>query len=174
MGIEIHDGIELWTVRLFHPQAILRPGMYYGMWGTNAYSTGANVLVGQYWPLFRGATFDRIAVSVQTADAGKSMRLGIYADDDLDGYPDRLVLDAGVVDLGSTGVKAITIDQHLSAGLYYLAMLGDSGSALLWMEDVPKYWSPLGLGSEPGLPPFAWRVGGFSCSKRKATNETVE
>ena len=158
MGIESHDGIDLWKPRLFNPEVVMRPGSYYGMWGTNAFSTGADYLVGQYWPLFRGATFDRIGISVQTAEADKSMRLGIYADADLDGYPDQLVLDAGVVSLGATGVKTVTIDQHLPAGLYFLALLGNSASALLWMEDVPKYYSPLGTGSAPGLPTFAWKV----------------
>jgi len=158
MGIEIHDGLDLWKTRLFDPNVVLRAGGYYGSWGSNAYGIGANYLVAQYWPLHRGATFDRIGIGVQTAEAGAGIRLGIYADDDLDGYPDRLVLDAGVADLGSTGLKTVTIEQHLSAGLYFLALLGNSGSALLWMEDVPKYWSPLGTGAEPGLPTFAWRA----------------
>ena len=159
MGIEIHDGIELWKVKLFDPGAALRAGAYHGMCGTNAYSTGANQLWGQFWPLSRGATADRIAVSVQTAESGKAMRLGIYADDDLDGYPDRLVLDAGEADLSATGTSALVIDQHLPGGLYFLAMLTDSANATLWMEDVPRYWSPLGtVGGAPGLPAFAWRV----------------
>jgi hypothetical protein len=159
MGIEIHDGIELWRVRLFDPGIALREGAYHGLTGTNAYSIGANLLWGQFWPLSRGATADRIAVSVQTAEAGKVMRLGIYADDDLDGYPDRLVLDAGEADISATGTSALVIDQHLPGGLYFLAMLSDGANAKLWMEDVPRFPSPLGtIGGAPGLPTFAWRV----------------
>ena len=157
MGIEIHDGIDLWKVRLFNPEAMLRAGRYYGVTGANAYGVGTDYLVGQMWPLYRGATFDRIGISVQTAEADKSMRLGIYADDDVDGYPDRLVLDAGVVSLATTGVKAVTIDQHLPAGMYFLAMLTDAAGALLWTADVVTRWSPLGAG-DVTLQSTAWKV----------------
>ena len=34
MGIEVHDGIELWRPSLFDPRQILIPGTYYGMNGT--------------------------------------------------------------------------------------------------------------------------------------------
>jgi len=95
---------------------------------------------------------------VQAEDEGKHIRLGIYADDNLDGYPDRLVLDAGVVDLDTTGVKTIAIDQHLPAGLYFLALLTDSAGVKLWMENTPLGWSPLGSGSSPGLPCFTWKA----------------
>lgn len=158
MGIEIHDGLDLWKVRLFAPEAVLRQGSFYGMTATNYNSPGANYLLGQYWPLHRGATVDRIGVSVQAADAGKGMRLGIYADDDLDGYPDRLVLDAGTVDLDTTGARTIAIEQHLPAGLYFLALLTDSAAVSLWMANTPTDWSPLGSGGSPGLPWFTWKV----------------
>lgn len=158
MSIEIHDGLELWKVRLFNPESMLRAGSFYGMTATNTAIPGADYLTAQYFPLFRGATFDRIGVNVQTAQADKSMRLGIYADDDLDTYPDRLVLDAGVVDLGTTGATTLVIEQHLAAGLYFLALLTDNTTAKLWMDDTPRTWSPLGAGSSPGMPYFVWRV----------------
>ena len=124
MGIDVHDGIELWRPSLFDPRQILIPGTYYGMNGTAADPPGADVLIAQYFPVYRSATFDRIGCDVQTAGAaGAKARLGIYRDVDLDGYPDVLILDAGEVDCTTDGDKTITIDQHLEAGLYFVAVI---------------------------------------------------
>lgn len=74
------------------------------------------------------ATYTRIAVDVGTAGTG-NMRLGIYRDSG--GSPDALVLDAGTVDVSSTGVKFITISQSLAAGFYWLAFVAQNSGTNL-------------------------------------------
>jgi len=156
MGIEIHDGIELWKARIFDPFQVMVPGSFYGLCqGTNTAVLTADQLYGQYFPLPRGATFDRIGIDVQTGAAGKHIRLGIYKDDDLDGYPKSLVLDAGVVNVDTSGEKHITINQHLEAGLYFLAFISD-GAPTLWLTQTPAYPSPLGLGGTIAYPVFVY------------------
>lgn len=89
------------------------------------------------------------------ATTGGVMRLGIY-NADSNGLPSSLVLDAGTVASTSTGSKAITISQSLSAGLYYLAAVGQTAGCSLrsyayWnIEAVPNYaigqWANSGWG----------------------------
>lgn len=62
--------------------------------------------------------FNRIAVMCATTGAS-TMRLGIY---NSDGLPSTLVLDAGSVTLNSSSsLQAITINQYLEVGTYWLA-----------------------------------------------------
>ena len=71
-------------------------------------------------------TFTSIAAFVNSAGgAGSVARLGIY-NADSKGMPTTLLLDAGTVATTSTGLKAITISQTLSAGKYYLALVGQT------------------------------------------------
>lgn len=77
-----------------------------------------------------GGTFDRISTYVHTADSGKSLRMGIY-EMGSDGLPGDLVLDAGTVSVGTTGLKEITISQLLNADkAYFLAWVGDGAPSL--------------------------------------------
>ena len=77
----------------------------------------------------RDITVDRIAIQVLAAAADKSVRLGIYRDG-TNLYPGALVLDAGTVTAGTTGLKAITINQSLTKGLYWLALVSDGTPTL--------------------------------------------
>ncbi|MFH1002850.1 MAG: hypothetical protein V1780_01745 [Chloroflexota bacterium] len=91
----------------------------------------------------RRLTVDRIAIRVAgAAGAGKKARLGIYGDG-TNLYPGSLVLDAGEVAVDSTGVKAITIDQLLDKGRYWLALVSD-GTPTVYAS-VDTLVSPLGL-----------------------------
>ena len=102
-------------------------------------------------------TLDQIAVNVTTLTAGKQ-RLGIYSDNGSVG-PGALLLDAGEVDTGTTGVKAATISQAIPAGtLLWLAVVGNAaptvralpvggGIALLGLDST--------LGTNPGI---GWTV----------------
>ena len=83
-------------------------------------------------PLITGrATLDRIAINVTAAAAGL-IRLGIYADDG-NLYPSSLILDAGEVSTGTTGVKTLTINQTLAPGLYWLAFNNNATPTLRYL-----------------------------------------
>lgn len=102
-------------------------GVYLGDAPLSAIALVADRLYGNAFWVPRLMTFDRIGIEVQSAGAGGTkIRLGIYqvgsADDK---YPGALVLDAGTVDADGTGVKAITIEEQLSRGWYYLACVTD-------------------------------------------------
>jgi hypothetical protein len=66
-------------------------------------------------------TFDRIAIkTTSNPGPGSKARLGIY--NNSGGVPSALLLDAGEVDVASSGVKTITINQTLSPGIYWLVI----------------------------------------------------
>lgn len=65
-------------------------------------------------------TIDRIGAEVTVAgSAGAVLRLGIYNDNG-NGYPNKLVLDAGTIDATIVGPQEITINTVLPAGLYWI------------------------------------------------------
>lgn len=99
--------------------------------------------------------FDRIAIRVTTAVAG-NCRLGIYADSG-DVYPGNLILDAGEVDTGTTGVKEIIISLNLTPGLYWLARVFN---AQPYIKGIPSnsIIPVLGMDSTiSGSPATGWR-----------------
>jgi hypothetical protein len=68
-------------------------------------------------------TVSKLACYVTTAQAGSTLRMGIYSSDSND-KPANLVLDAGTVASTTTGAKYIEgLSQSLSPGLYWLASL---------------------------------------------------
>lgn len=90
----------------------------------------------------------KIGLNVTIASAG-NIRLGIYTDKgEPTLYPYKLLIDAGVVNVGATGVKSITVKQSLPRGLYWLAMIGDSTPTLAAFASYG--WTPLGY-SEAGV-----------------------
>jgi len=87
-----------------------------------------------------------IAIEVTALSAG-SARLGIYADNG-DTYPGALVLDAGEVDTGTTGAKAIAITEALDADtLYWLVILASATPTIYGQATI----SSLGLIGATGL-----------------------
>lgn len=70
----------------------------------------------------RNLTLDRIGIEITAAgNASSVVRLGIYGTTGIDYKPGALVLDAGTVPGdGATGFKEITINQALTAGIYWL------------------------------------------------------
>lgn len=89
------------------------------------YATATSTLAANtvtYQPFLVGApiTVDRVMVEVTTAGAS-NLVLGIFNDTGACA-PGTVLLDAGVVDPSSTGVKEATVSQALAAGtLYWLA-----------------------------------------------------
>lgn len=75
--------------------------------------------------LAKTTTFDRLGVDVAVAGAaGAVVRLGIFANN-TDGEPGTLIIDAGTVDVTTTGGKVTTaFSQSLSPGLYWFCAVG--------------------------------------------------
>lgn len=68
----------------------------------------------------RAVRLDRIGAEVTTiGEAGSLIRLGIYRDNG-NFYPGNLILDAGTILGDSAAIQAITIDQALAPGVYWL------------------------------------------------------
>jgi len=88
-------------------------------------------------------TVDRIAVEIKTAAVDKSARLGIYRNG-TNMYPGALVLDCGTINCGTTGVKEIVIDQQLSKGLYWLAIVSDGAPQIEQALVVSKFLGVIG------------------------------
>jgi len=112
-------------------QNFLKPpvGVYYRTPTNNVTTTGtANVAstnVTYYTPIrfSESVTLDRIAITTNfTGFSGTaSVRLGIFAN--TNGKPGALILDAGTVaPIAAATSYAITINQALSAGFYWVAM----------------------------------------------------
>ena len=129
----------------------LRTGAYYiTNFLTTFSSAGKAITANRLYaiPFFisRPMTADRIGVQVATLAAG-SLRLGLYADG-VNLYPGALLLDAGVVDTGTTGLKELTINQALSSGLVWLAMLANAAPSLYQVGGANRMdllGSPTGL-----------------------------
>jgi len=69
-------------------------------------------------------TFTSIAIRVPVGGnvAGSSARLAIYLMDPIKGGPGALVVDAGAISTATVGLKAITINQALTRGVYWVAL----------------------------------------------------
>lgn len=109
----------------------LRASRYYGSFPAAAVTTFtlvANRLY--YFPMFvpDATTFTRIGINVTTGAAGNA-RLGIY--NNTNGVPSGApLLDAGVVDVSTTGEKEIVISQALPVGWHWLAVVSDVAPTL--------------------------------------------
>jgi hypothetical protein len=122
---------------------LLRTGEYTSptLVGTGATVTlTANTMYAMPFLVARAITIDRLAIDVATADAGKSVRLGIY-NNGTNLYPGTLLKDYGAVSVAETGVVAASGDQALTKGLYWLALVSDGVPTL---EAFYMAWSPLG------------------------------
>lgn len=77
----------------------------------------------------RSGTIDRIAINcTSVGSAGSVARVGIRSDDG-NGYPSATVLaDAGTAATDSTGVKAYTVSQAVTAGTLYWISVTPQGS----------------------------------------------
>ena len=106
----------------------LVPGYYKAAWGqantTKTFVMAADRLYAVPFVAARAMTVDRITMAVTVGAAGKKARLGIY-NSGADGKPLSLLLDAGELAVDGSGVKAITINQSLTKGLYWLACVSD-------------------------------------------------
>ena len=161
MGIDIHEGIELWQPRVFNEWQAVRPGSYYGGAGSNVQNISSRRLYATYLAVPRAVTVDRIGVVINEAAVGGNLRMGVYRDDNLDTYPESLVLDAGVVETGTTGEKTVEIGLHLAAGIYFLAFVSDA-TPKLWLQADPRWRCPMGQGAAVGYYANVWQVNSYA------------
>lgn len=126
---QVADHIATLDAHTRNIASILRTGEYITPTGlvvnTAGEAPGGNQLYAAPFFAVRDMTIDRIAIECYIAEAGKNVRLGIY-NDGTNLYPGSLVLDAGTVSIGTTGVKAITINQVLTKGLYFFVLVTDA------------------------------------------------
>lgn len=103
---------------------------YYYTSATNNSNVNATNNVAYYIPFFvdQTTTFDRIACRTGGSFSGSGVvRLGIY--NDTQGLPSTLVLDAGTVATTVTNSPhEITINQTLSAGIYWLVFVSQTAA----------------------------------------------
>ena len=106
----------------------------------------------QYQPFWVNSTttFDRIAVRTGTVTTSGTMVLGIYNDGTLTaGRPGTLLLNAGSVSYTANNTEyAITINQTLTRGWYWLASYVTGGSSTWrgYAGTAENYWLPVLLG----------------------------
>jgi hypothetical protein len=100
--------------------------------GSNtAWSTGTNYL--RLVPVYisKTVTANQISTEITTVGTtGAVARLGIY-NSDANFQPSTLLLDAGTVSTTTLGQANITISQALTAGVYWLAVVGQVASSVL-------------------------------------------
>lgn len=89
-------------------------------------------------------TWTRIGMNVLTADAGKSVRFGLYANG-TDNLPGALVADLGTISLTATGYIELTISQSLTANtVYWIAAVADTDGTLPTAEVDLWYFAASG------------------------------
>jgi hypothetical protein len=115
----------------------------------------ANRLYAMPFPCPKGITLDGIGVYVSTSST-LTARLGIYLDDG-NCYPGSLLLDAGTIDVTTTGAKKLTISQALSENsLYWLVTVAGATPAIYCIPvagviNILGHSSALGTAQNAGL-----------------------
>ena len=126
------------------PSAGFATGVYQSAY--NGQPSNANIVsdVMYYVPIYipHSVVLSEIGVTVAASFASSSVRLGVFAAGN--GTPGALILDAGSVTTSVTGARPISIGLALTAGWYYLALIGNSGGVQLIHDNVGVR-SPLGL-----------------------------
>ncbi|KKM21598.1 hypothetical protein LCGC14_1633810 [marine sediment metagenome] len=126
------------------------PGWYSNAFGTAAIIDGFVL----YFPIYVAVdtTFVRIGTRVASGSGSGTARLGIYNWNN--GLPGTLLLDAGTVDLSTTGNKEIVINQTLTQGYYFTAFVATVGTSTIQVYDINSMSPPVtgiapNLGSTP-------------------------
>lgn len=109
--------------------SLLVPWLY----STDSHTLSNYVLFAIPFPIPQQWQVDRIGVHipVASATAGAKGRLGIYADKG-DCYPGQLLVDAGEIEVDTTGAKSLAIQETLPAGLWWLAIHLGAADAHVW------------------------------------------
>lgn len=130
-------------------QRIRTGGIYHGMGGGRASGViNSGVLYYSPFLIDIDATFDRVGFQVSTAgSAASTADFGIYSDN---GFyqPDALVNSVTGVLVDTTGYKESTVSWSLTAGMYWLGIMG---SATFQAHCLTNLSLPLKLNSAPQL-----------------------
>ena len=153
-------GIDLANIALKYAspwQVKYRSGYWYETNVTSAINTTSFTKSRLYLhPLFiqESIIIDRVGVEVTAATSSTTWRIGIY-NADSNGVPTTVVLDAGTVDTSSTGLKVITVNQTLSAGVYYVGGVfqgaGSSSPTMRGYSTFSGNWSPVATTTQAGV-----------------------
>jgi len=148
---QLADHIARLDAHTKKPREIFGTGEYilplhFAFDGISATGISANTLYAVPFLAARDMTVDRIAFFTMAGQSGKYARLGIYKNGS-NLYPGELLLDAGEVTLNAAEAKAITIDQALTKGLYWLALVADADPSPKVLVDCSTI---LGIGSGLG------------------------
>lgn len=153
------------------PQLAIRGGgsatQYpFGHSGTSDYSgsTGVSSATCAIWMPFyveRSVTLDSISVSVHTASAGATARLGVYSisNPTASSLTGSLVTDFGTVSGASTGGKTATGTASLTAGWYAICVAFNSNSTVRWKYGG-MYFKPYGFNPAYVQDQIGWRETG--------------
>jgi hypothetical protein len=124
------------------------------------YTASADALRSVPFYLPKPATVSEIGIKVTTAVAG-AIRIGIYADKGEPVlYPYKLLLDAGTVNTGTTGMKSIAIKKDLPRGLVWLTLIGNSAPTIA--NITLGSWMPLGYPDDPASGPRSYYSKGYT------------
>jgi hypothetical protein len=121
------------------------------------FAVAANTLYAAPWfsPVPRSVS--RIACQVVMATAG-SIRLGLYRDDG-HVYPGDRIIDAGIVDTGTTGFREITgLNISILANVLYWTALVANATPEVAAHSVDTAWTPIGHGASLMTAPRQWTV----------------
>jgi len=142
-----------------HP-SIFASGEYQTPWGFGLWVVGGrtigstlensnNLLMAYLHRTVAGATFDAMAINVQTAaDATSNVLLAAYAADGIDGYPGTLIAEAGAVSITTTGTKVVTFSSPITPGAWFWAVMFTDVSGTV----VPKLGGPASMYEYGWLP----------------------
>lgn len=103
----------------------MTPGALYTPFYTsnnNSMTPSVGTLYATALPIDVGSPVNGIGTKVLTAAGSGSYLVGIYADTG-NGYPGNLVVNAGAVDISSTGEKWITVAWTPTPGLYWMGSI---------------------------------------------------
>lgn len=141
-------------------------GKWYGPMGASSFATVSNTgnSIGRLFAagiiVAREQAFDRLGFWQGSDVASSVARMGIYEDDG-DGQPGALVVDAGTVTTasGAGTWKTVTISQTLSPGRYWLALVSQGGASVPSMARVIMTNIPTFIGiDEPASDSFGSTV----------------
>jgi hypothetical protein len=131
-----------WNGSLWTPTAIAysrgRPKVggtsYYAVPGATFSSVGTrNMTNGRIyyspWTVDRVITIDQLAIEVSTNVASSECRIGVY-NADTDWQPTSLIVDSGIIDCSTTGVKTVSVSITLQPGRYLAAVIANSTQTL--------------------------------------------